>query len=110
LGHYRKKSQGKLIEVEETLYGFKLLALYEVRLRQVVAVKVAAINPHDSNFTLELVKQAQRNLGKERLKVLLIDRGFLAGEALWQLIAAYGLCGAGQEQHAYCSGCTFIEQ
>jgi hypothetical protein len=34
---------------------------------------------------LELVKQAQRNLGKEKLKVLLIDRGFLAGEALWQL-------------------------
>jgi hypothetical protein len=81
----RKKSQGKLIEVEETLYGFKLLALYEVKLRQVVAVKVVPINPHDSNFTLELVKQARRNLGKERLKVLLIDRGFLAGEALWQL-------------------------
>jgi hypothetical protein len=51
----------------------------------VVAVKVVPINPHDSNFTLELVKQARRNLGKERLKVLLIDRGFLAGEALWQL-------------------------
>lgn len=81
----RKKSQGKLIEVEETLYGFKLLALYEVKLRQVVAVKVATINPHDSNFTLELVKQARRNLGRERLKVLLIDRGFLDGEALWQL-------------------------
>jgi hypothetical protein len=54
-------------------------------LRQVVAVKVAAVNPHDSNFTLELVKQGQRNLGKEKLKVLLIDRDFLAGEALWQL-------------------------
>ncbi len=81
----KKNKHGKLIEVEETVYGFKLIALYEVTLRQVVAVKVSKINPHDSNFTLELVEQARRNLGPEALKLLLVDRGFLDGETLWTL-------------------------
>jgi hypothetical protein len=81
----KKTKHGKLIEVEETVYGFKLIALYEVTLRQVVAVKVSKINPHDSNFTLELVEQARRNLGPQALKLLLVDRGFLDGETLWTL-------------------------
>ncbi len=81
----QKRKRGKLIEVEETVYGFKLVALYEVALRQVVAVKVSKINPHDSTFTLELVEQARRNLGPEAVKLLLVDRGFLDGETLWKL-------------------------
>lgn len=81
----QKWKRGKLIEVEETVYGFKLVALYEVELRQVVAVKVAPINPHDSTFTLELIEQARRNLGPEAIKLLLVDRGFLDGETLWRL-------------------------
>ena len=81
----QQKKRGKLIEVEETVYGFKLVALYEVALRQVVAVKVSKINPHDSTFTLELVEQARRNLGPEAVKLLLVDRGFLDGETLWKL-------------------------
>lgn len=81
----QQKKRSRLIEVQETVYGFKLIALYEVALRQVVAVKVVPINPHDSNFTLELVNQARRNLGAEAIKLLLVDRGFLDGETLWQL-------------------------
>lgn len=80
-----KKKRGKLIEVEATVYGFKLLALYEVQLRLVVAVNVVPINPHDSNFTLELVTQARRNLGDAAIKLLLVDRGFLDGQTLWRL-------------------------
>lgn len=80
-----KHKRGQLVEVDKTVYGFKLIALYEVALRQVVAVKVAPINPHDSTFTLELVAQTRRNLGPEAIKLLLVDRGFLDGETLWQL-------------------------
>ncbi len=81
----QKRKRGELVEVEETVYGFKLVALYEVGLRQVVAVKVSKINPHDSTFTLELFEQARCNLGPEAVKLLLVDRGFLDGETLWKL-------------------------
>ena len=84
----KKYQQGKLVEVEQLIYGFKVFALYEVEKRLVVAVKVCPLNEHDSNYTLDLVKQAQANLagsGTAVLKVLLIDRGFLDGESLWQL-------------------------
>lgn len=81
----KKYQQGKLVEVERLIYGFKVFALYEVEKRLVVAVKVCPINEHDSNYTLDLVKQAQANLGAGVLNVLLIDRGFLDGETLWQL-------------------------
>ena len=45
-----KQKRGQLVEVAETVYGFKLIALYEVELRQVVAVKVVPINPHDKHL------------------------------------------------------------
>jgi hypothetical protein len=87
----QQQKRGKLVEVEETVYGFKLLALYEIKLRQVVAVKVSKINPHDSQFTLELIEQARRNLGPAAIKLLLVDRGFLDGETLWRLKHTFGI-------------------
>jgi hypothetical protein len=81
----QQRKRDKVNQVEKTVYGFQLVALYEVELRQVVAVKVSKINPHDSTFTLELVEQARRNLGPEAVKLLLVDRGFLDGETLWRL-------------------------
>ena len=78
----RKK---EVVEVERYLYGFKVLIVYEVRLRLVVAAKVVPINEHESQHTLALVRQARDNLGSDRLRVLLVDRGFLDGETLWTL-------------------------
>jgi len=85
---YRRKKtkEGKMVEIPETVYGFKLLIVYEVKLRLVVAVKVVQIQSHESNYTLELAQQAQANLGSEYpIKVLLMDRGFLDGQTLWRL-------------------------
>ena len=78
----RKK---EIVEIERYVYGFKVLIIYEVRLRLIVAAKVAPINEHESQFTLDLVRQALDNLGPGVLRVLLIDAGFLDGEALWTL-------------------------
>ena len=62
----------------KTVPGFKLLIVYEVKWRLVVAAK--------------LVKQAQRNLGPDHpIKVLLADRGFLDGQTLWTLKQALGI-------------------
>ena len=87
----KRTRQGKWVEVVEYKYGFKLVAIYDVHLRLIVAAKVAPINRHDSNFTLALLKQAIDNVGRDVIRVLLMDRGFLDGEDLWTIKHVYGV-------------------
>ena len=57
----RKVTKKKeIVEIERSVYGFKVLIIYEVRLRLIVAAKVAPINEHESQSTLALVRQAHR--------------------------------------------------
>jgi len=79
------RKEKREVEIEKTVYGFKLLALYDVHLRLVVAVKVVQVQEHDSKFTRQLLQQGIENLGEGVIQVLLIDRGFLDGLALWQI-------------------------
>jgi hypothetical protein len=81
----------KAVEVERLAHGFKVLVVYEVRLRLVVAAKVVPINEHESGFTLALVRQAVKNLGSGVVRVLLMDRGFLDGQDLWVLKTELGI-------------------
>ena len=88
----KEKGKGrKAVEVERLVYGFKVLIVYEVRLRLVVAAKVVGIQQHESRYTLTLVRQAVKNLGAGVLRVLLVDRGFLDGQDLWVLKHELGL-------------------
>jgi len=79
------RKEKKQVEIEKTVHGFKLLAVYDVQLRMVVAAKVVKIQAHESQFTRELLRQGINNLGPGVIKVLLIDRGFLDGLTLWQI-------------------------
>lgn len=81
----------EVVKIERLVYGFKVLIVYEVRLRLVVAAKVVPIHNHESRYTLQLVRQAVRNVGKGVLRVLLIDRGFLDGQDLWVLKHSLGI-------------------
>lgn len=88
----KRTKEGEWVEIPETTYGFKLLIVYEVKLRLVVAAKVVKIQQHESLFTLKLVQQAQQNLGDTcPIKVLLMDRGFLDGQTLWKLKHTLGI-------------------
>jgi hypothetical protein len=88
----RKRLPNKqYVEYEEYVYGFKVVVIYEVHLRLIVAAHVALINKHDSNFTLDLLKQAMANVGQGIIEVLLMDRGFLDGETLWTIKHTYGV-------------------
>lgn len=80
-----------VVEVERPVWGFKVLIVYEVRLRLVVAAKVVPIQEHESQHTRALVRQAIANLGPGVLRVLLIDRGFLDGQDLWVLKHDWGI-------------------
>ena len=45
------RKEKKVVEIEKTVHGFKLLALYDVQWRMVVAAKVVKIQEHESQFT-----------------------------------------------------------
>jgi len=79
------RKEKKQVEIEKTAHGFKLLAVYDVQLRIVVAAKVVKIQEHESQFTRELLHLGVTNLGPGVIRVLLIDRGFLDGLTLWQI-------------------------
>lgn len=79
------KKTGEIIEIEEIKYGFKVIMLQEVKSRVIVAATVAKINEHESKYTLDLLSQAQKNIGKARIKLLLIDNAFMDGITLWKI-------------------------
>jgi hypothetical protein len=82
--------EGKEVEVVKYVYGYKLLVLLEASHRIVVAARVVQINEHEKNFTKEMVKEAQRRTDR-RVKVLLVDRGFIDGVLLWWLSKKMGI-------------------
>ena len=78
--------RGQRKEIEVVVFGVKAIVLYELRTRIPLAVQVVTIEKHESQYTLELVRQGQENLsGRSRIVKVIVDRGFLDGETLWQL-------------------------
>jgi hypothetical protein len=88
----KRDKDGKLVEIPKTEYGFKLIIIKELQSRMVVAAKLVKIQEHESPYTLELVCKAERNMGKKaKIKILLMDRGFLDGLTLWKLKHQMGI-------------------
>jgi len=87
--HLNKK--GEIVEIEVRKYGWKLIMIQGVRSGIVVATKVVKINNHENEYTLEMIKKAQRNIGVGVMKLLLIDRGFIDGINLWNLKNKYNI-------------------
>jgi hypothetical protein len=82
--------EGKGVEVVKYVYGYKLLVLLEAKHKIVVAARVVKINEHEKNFTQEIIKEAQHRTGG-KVKVLLVDRGFIDGTLLWWLSKKMGI-------------------
>lgn len=78
--------KGNVVETEITVYGFKIIAIIDVNSQIPVAVKVVKINQHESNFTLDLLKTAIKNLkGYVDINTIVADRGFLDGHDLFKI-------------------------
>jgi len=58
----RVTKEKQVVEVTRRVWGFKVLIVYEVHLRLVVAAKVVPIQEHESRYTRALVAQARANL------------------------------------------------
>ncbi|MDQ3831150.1 MAG: transposase, partial [Candidatus Tectomicrobia bacterium] len=78
--------QGRVHEVEVTVYGWKVLLLIDAATKIPLAVKVGKIHEHEALWTRALVTQARLNLaGAARLHKVVFDKGFLDGSTLWWL-------------------------
>lgn len=85
------RKEKRLVEISVTTFGFKLMILRSLDSRIIVAAKVTQIQESEQNWTLPLVKQAIENIGSGKIKLLLIDRGYLDGLTLWTLKHTYGI-------------------
>ena len=80
------KGQKERATEEYYVYGWKVLVLIDVHTRLPLAMKVVTIEEYEGRWLVPLLEQAQRNLGKRgRISHIVIDRGYLDGEDLWQV-------------------------
>ena len=83
------RKEKRLVEISVTTHGFKIHILRSLDSRIVVAAKVTQIQESEQNWTLPLIKQAIENIGPGKIKLLVIDRGYLDGLTLWTLKHTY---------------------
>ena len=78
--------------------GYKLITLKYVgasspKARAKPEIFVAAIlvplNESENKYLLPLLEQARNNIGADKIKMVVVDRGFLSGERLWEVKHKY---------------------
>src|SRR5438128_4882416 len=80
------KGQKERATEEYYVYGWKVLVLIDVHTRLPLAMKVVTIEEYEGCWLVPLLEQAQRNLGtRGHISTIVIDRGYLDGEDLWQV-------------------------
>src|SRR6266853_4596435 len=80
------KGQKERAIEEYYVHGWKVLVLIDVHTRLPLAMKVVQIEAYEGRWLVPLLKQAQRNLGtRGRISTIVVDRGYLDGEDLWQV-------------------------
>ena len=85
------RKEKRTVTISETTFGFKLMLLRSLDSRIIVAARVRPIQESEKDWTLALVRQAAKNIGEGKIKLLLIDRGYLDGLTLWVLKHNYGI-------------------
>ncbi|MFA4904815.1 MAG: transposase [Desulfobaccales bacterium] len=91
VGRDKETGEKRIVEVLETTHGFKLHILRGLDSRIVVAAKVTQIQESEKNWTMPLIHQATENLGGRKIRLLLIDRGYIDGLTLWTLKYELGI-------------------
>jgi Transposase DDE domain len=80
------KGQKERAIEEYYVYGWKVLVLIDVHTRLPLAMKVVKIEAYEGRWLVPLLEQAQRNLGTRGcISTIVVDRGYLDGEDLWQV-------------------------
>lgn len=92
-GKTKRKKEGRPNDPPEYeyIYGFKLFALYEVKSRIIVAMNIVPANESDHKHFLSMIKKGIHNCGKDKIQVVIADRGFLNGPEMWKLKHKLGI-------------------
>ncbi len=81
-----RRRKGRIRKVMETVFGFKLWAIWDQNSRLPMAIRFDTIDIHDINFAKQIIQQAIDNLGDHaQISSIAIDRGFMDGTLLWWL-------------------------
>jgi len=82
------KGQKERATQEYYVYGWKVLVLIDVQTRLPLSMKVVKIEEYEGRWLVPLLEQAQENLGQRgHINKIVIDRGYLDGQDLWQVHA-----------------------
>ncbi len=83
-----RNQQGVQVAVVKFLFGWRLIALLDLRTLIPLALKIVQIQEHEAPYLVALVQQAQANLTPHsRISQLVIDRAYVDGASLHALHA-----------------------
>jgi hypothetical protein len=82
----QRNRRGLQVEVIQLLYGWRLIALLDLRTLIPLAIQIVPIQAHEAPYLVALVQQAQANLTPlSRISQLVIDRAYVDGASLYAL-------------------------
>ena len=88
VSEYHYNRQGVRVEIVRFLFGWRLIALIDLRTLIPLAIKIVQIQEHEAPFLVALVQQAQANLAPHsRIVKLVLDRAYVDGPSLYALHA-----------------------
>lgn len=89
---------GTIVKDGKKKTGYKLITLKYARAYEekdepemFVAAILVPLNHHESRYMISLIEQAVTNIGKDRIKQIVMDRGFVDGENLYRLKYDYNI-------------------
>jgi hypothetical protein len=83
---YHRNRQGVRVEIVRLLFGWRLIALIDLRTLIPLAIRIVPIQAHEAPYLVALVQQAQANLAPHsRIGKLVLDRAYVDGPSLHAL-------------------------
>ena len=82
----QRNRQGVQVEIVKFVFGWRLIALIDLRTLIPLAIQIVQIQAHEAPYLVALVQQAQANLAPHsRISRLVIDRAYVDGASLYAL-------------------------
>ena len=79
----QRNRQGVQVEIVKFVFGWRLIALLDLRTLIPLAIQIVQIQAHEAPYLVALVQQAQANLAPHsRISQLVIDRAYVDGASL----------------------------
>ena len=97
------ENTGEIIKDGKKRKGYKLITLrYVGSFKKKEAEKeegtgvfvsgiVVPLNENESKYLIELIEEGIKNIGENKIKMIVVDRGFFSGENLWEVKRRFGI-------------------